>query len=165
MRCAPGGRGLVPVAPTSRRMIRRARPDDVSAIGAVFLAARDDMTYLPRVGDEVRSRMGEIVTAGRDEVWVAEVDGRVEGFAAFVGTTLDHLYVRPEAQGRGIGGALFEHAKERRPEGLTFWVFQKNTGARRFYERHGCALARLTDGSGNMEQEPDALYEWRPDRR
>ena len=41
-------------------------------------------------------------------------------------------------------------------------MFQKNEGARRFYERHGFRLVRLTDGDGNMEKEPDALYEWRP---
>ena len=40
------------------------------------------------------------------------------------------------------------------------WVFQKNEGARRFYERHGFELVKLTDGAENMEREPDALYRW-----
>jgi len=52
--------------------------------------------------------------------------------------------------------------KQERPDGFPFWVFQRNEGARRFYERHGCRLVELTDGSGNEEKEPDALYEWRP---
>jgi putative acetyltransferase len=43
-------------------------------------------------------------------------------------------------------------------------VFQRNEAARRFYGRHGFHLVRLTDGAQNMEQEPDALYEWRPPR-
>jgi ribosomal protein S18 acetylase RimI-like enzyme len=55
---------------------------------------------------------------------------------------------------------LLEHAKAESPEGLYLWVFQKNEGARRFYERHGFRLAELTDGAGNMEREPDARYEW-----
>jgi RimJ/RimL family protein N-acetyltransferase len=55
-----------------------------------------------------------------------------------------------------------DHAKSVRPERLELWVFQRNEGARRFYERHGFRLLKLTDGTGNMEQEPDALYEWRP---
>ncbi len=46
-----------------------------------------------------------------------------------------------------------------RPERLEPWVFQENDGARRFYERHGFQLVRLTDGAGNTEQEPDARYE------
>ena len=39
-------------------------------------------------------------------------------------------------------------------------MFQKNTGAIRFYERHGFRLVKLTDGADNMEREPDALYAW-----
>ena len=42
-------------------------------------------------------------------------------------------------------------------EGLQLWVFQRNVGARRFYERHGFTLTELTDGSRNEEREPDAL--------
>jgi hypothetical protein len=41
------------------------------------------------------------------------------------------------------------------------WTFQQNDGARRFYERHGLRLIRLTDGEDNEEKTPDALYAWR----
>ena len=41
------------------------------------------------------------------------------------------------------------------------WTFQQNEGARRFYERHGLHLIRLTNGDGNEEKTPDALYAWR----
>jgi hypothetical protein len=41
-------------------------------------------------------------------------------------------------------------------------VFQRNTSARSFYEGHGVRLVRLSDGSGNEEHEPDALYSWSP---
>ncbi len=76
---------------------------------------------------------------------------------------LDQLYVHPDAHGRGAGSALLDKAKERRPGGFTFWVFQQNEHARRFYERRGCRVVKLTDGSGNEEKTPDALYEWRPE--
>jgi ribosomal protein S18 acetylase RimI-like enzyme len=96
-------------------------------------------------------------------VWVFERgDGGVVGFAALDGETLSHLYVDPAAQHRGVGGALLAHAKARRPGGFTFSVFQENVRARRFYERRGCRVVRLTDGAGNEERSPDALYEWRP---
>ena len=75
---------------------------------------------------------------------------------------LEKLYVDPEAQNRGVGTALLDQAKALRPDGLVLWVFQKNEGARRFYERHGFRLVKLTDGAENMEREPDALYEWQP---
>jgi ribosomal protein S18 acetylase RimI-like enzyme len=74
---------------------------------------------------------------------------------------LDHIYVHPDAQGRGIGTQLLERAMAQRPDGLRLWVFQKNGEARCFYERHGFHLVKLTDGAENMESEPDALYEWR----
>ncbi len=48
-------------------------------------------------------------------------------------------------------------------EGFRLWVFQRNEGARRFYERHDLRLVELTDGAGNEEREPDALYEWAPE--
>ena len=55
-----------------------------------------------------------------------------------------------------------DKAKELRPAGFRLWVFQRNDGARRFYERHGLTLVELTDGAGNEEREPDARYDWRP---
>jgi GNAT superfamily N-acetyltransferase len=121
------------------------------------------MTYLPRLhsDDETRAFIREVVM--RDlEVWVCEEEGGILGFTALGEDMLEHLYVRPEAQGRGIGSELLALAKERRPAGFRLWVFQKNEGARRLYECHGLVLVELTDGAGNEEREPDALYEWRP---
>ena len=48
---------------------------------------------------------------------------------------LEKLYVEPTEQNRGVGAALLEKAKELRPDGFYLWVFQKNDGARRLYER------------------------------
>ena len=121
------------------------------------------MAYLPTLhtDDEVRGWIRDVVLPG-DEVVVAEVDGRLAGFAALDGDLLGHLYVHPELQGMGIGDALLARVKELRAGGFRLWVFQRNTGARRFYERRGLRLVELTDGAGNEEREPDALYEWRP---
>jgi hypothetical protein len=58
---------------------------------------------------------------------------------------------------------LLQRAKQRMPGGFRVWVFQQNTPARRFYERRGLHVVELTDGAGNEERTPDALYEWRPD--
>jgi len=86
----------------------------------------------------------------------------VLGFAGLSDGWLDHLYIDPNAQGRGLGSALLQHVKTLQPQGFRLWVFQKNAGARRFYERHDFRLEKMTDGSGNMEREPDALYSWQP---
>jgi ribosomal protein S18 acetylase RimI-like enzyme len=142
-------------------VIRRATPEDAPAIGDVFVRARDGMTYLPRIPDEDRPKLGDWIVE-RHEVWVAEDDGAVAGFIGIEPGYLSHIYVDPAAQNRGVGTALLAHAKALLPEGMQLWVFQRNEGARRLYEREGFRLVELTDGQGNMEQEPDARYEWAP---
>jgi GNAT superfamily N-acetyltransferase len=144
--------------------IRPAREEELEALTALFIRARNGMDYLPRVPAEaaapIAARMRE-----HDEVWAAEDEGRLIGFLAIEHSTsldapvLEKLYVEPAAQNRGVGSALLEKAKELRPDGLYLWVFQKNP-ARRLYERSGFELVRLTDGAENMEREPDALYCW-----
>jgi GNAT superfamily N-acetyltransferase len=143
-------------------MIRRATPDDADSVGRVFVRARDRMAYLPRIPEQDRSWLGGMFVE-RDQIWIAHEDEAIVAFAGVNRGWLTHLYVDPEAQNAGVGTALLDHAKRLEPGGLQLWVFQKNDGARRFYERHGFRLVRLTDGADNMEQEPDALYEWRPE--
>jgi GNAT superfamily N-acetyltransferase len=142
--------------------IRQASPDDAGVIGGIFVRARDAMPYLPRIPDADRPKLGGWITA-RHEVWVIQDGGRIVGFAGLSKGWLDHLYMDPDSHGAGFGSMLLEHAKSLQPEGLQLWVFQKNVGARRFYERHGFRLEKVTDGAGNVEREPDALYLWLPD--
>ena len=121
------------------------------------------MAYLPdtHAPEEVRRWIEEVLLA-HDEVWVAEDGRRVVGFFALSDGFLYHLYVYPEVHGRGAGSLLFERVKKLAPDGFRLWVFQRNTQAREFYEHRGMRVVDLTDGSGNEEREPDALYEWRP---
>jgi hypothetical protein len=141
-------------------VVRRALLADSAETAEVFLAARATMTYLPRVhsDDDTRTFIAHVV---RDlETFVAVRENRIVGFASLREDWLDHLYVLPARFNTQTGTKLFEEVRFQRPEGFQFWVFQQNAGARRFYERHGCALARLTDGSQNEEKVPDALYVW-----
>jgi GNAT superfamily N-acetyltransferase len=140
--------------------IRRAELEDAPAITDVFLAACEEMTYLPvlHTAEETEAWIRDTVLASR-EVWVAAGDLRSVGFAALAGEFLEHLYIHPAAQRAGLGTCLLQLAKERCPGGLQLWVFQRNEGDRRFYERHGFVLRHLTDGAANEEREPDALYE------
>jgi ribosomal protein S18 acetylase RimI-like enzyme len=145
--------------------IRPARPEDADAVAEVFIASFDTLTFLPKLhtNEETIDFIANKVMP-EQEVLVAEENGRVVGFVAMAhGDSLEHLYVHPDSQGRGVGGALLERAKERMPGGFSLWVFQQNLQARRFYERHGLSLIERTDGAGNEERMPDARYEWRPD--
>jgi GNAT superfamily N-acetyltransferase len=140
--------------------VRRATPADAEETAAVFTASFASMTFVPKLhsADEDRAFVRDLI-AGK-EVWVAEREGRIVGMACIDGGWLEHLYVDPARHNTGTGTKLFKQVTGLHPNGFQFWTFQANMGARRFYERHGCALVRLTDGADNEEKTPDALYVW-----
>lgn len=149
-------------------VLRKARADDAGPLTRLFLASRAAaMPYLARVhSDEATlAWMTHVVLPGTD-VRVAETseDGqtRIAGFVSLDGTDLEHLYIAPGLRRRGIGTLLLEAAKEAGPEGLTLYTFQRNSGARAFYERHGFTAVAFDDGSRNEEKEPDVRYRWSP---
>lgn len=142
-------------------VLRRATPEDASAIADVHLAARAAAPMPPGIHPEheVRAWLAQRLTA--DEVWVAEIDGAVAGYVRFTETWLDDLYVAPSAQRRGVGAALLDLVKALRPSGFSLWVFEVNAPARSFYLARGLVEREHTDGSDNEEREPDLRMEWR----
>jgi hypothetical protein len=54
-----------------------------------------------------------------------------------------------------------DQAKAQRPDGFELWTFLVNSGARRFYERHGFEAVEFGDGSHNEEGQPDVRLVWR----
>jgi ribosomal protein S18 acetylase RimI-like enzyme len=155
-----------PAGETGETLLTRpARPADAAAIAQVHIRSREaTMPYLPprrRSDAQVEDWVRDVVLAG-SRVWVAELGGRVVGYAAVEGDHLDALYLLAEVRRRGIGSRLLEAAKAHRPQGLSLFVFQRNTDARAFYLRHGFTVTAVTDGSANMEREPDMAMRWSP---
>ncbi len=146
--------------PTSELLLRPATEADAPAVAEVHLASRRAATMPPPVHDDDDVRRWLAGHLREDEVWVAEEDGRVVGYARLTDTWLDDLYVLPALTGRGVGSALLEIAKARRPDGFCLWVFEVNEPARRFYVRHGLVALERTDGSANEEQAPDLRMAW-----
>ena len=144
-------------------VLRPASPGDLPALAEVHLASRRSAgdAFPPGVhaDDEVRAWV-----SGWDlsayEVWLATVGDEVAGYARCTTTWLDDLYVRPEHQGRGVGGALFDLVTTLRPDGFCLWVFESNAPARAFYRGRGCLELERTDGTGNEEQAPDIRVAW-----
>jgi len=93
-------------------------------------------------------------------VWGSFEGAQLVGFISFRESWVDHLYILPSSQRRGIGTALLQIPQEQMQE-LSLWTFQRNVAARRFYETRGFLLVDETDGARNEEKEPDALYTWR----
>ncbi|MFB9377904.1 GNAT family N-acetyltransferase [Kineococcus gynurae] len=143
-------------------VVSPARRGDADAITDVFLAARAGLGFLPvlHTDDETRWWAEHVVLAEHDVVLVRDGNGVVRGFAAVRGAWLEHLYVHPEAQGRGLGTRLLTDVLDRAGDEVRLHVFLPNTGARRFYERHGFELVGTRDGSDNEEGVPDATYRW-----
>jgi GNAT superfamily N-acetyltransferase len=140
-------------------VLRPALVADLPGVAEVYLAARE--AAFPAMPPGIHSPVDvRAWTLGWDldavdEVWLAEVADRLLGFAHLTTEWLDGLYVHPAAQRSGVGSALLDLAKARRPDGFGLWVFESNTPARDFYLRHGLVEVERTDGSANEENAPD----------
>jgi GNAT superfamily N-acetyltransferase len=153
------------VSVDGRTEIRLAEVADAAAVARVHVASRlATMPYLPpqkrsheQVTDWVRDILFRIC-----RVWVAVRDGEILGYAALEGDMLEDLYLRPDALRQGIGTLLLDVVRRQSPAGVSLHVFEQNTGARAFYERHGFAVLDTNDGSRNMENLPDLTLRWEP---
>jgi GNAT superfamily N-acetyltransferase len=121
--------------------IRLARPEEHEELEAL---QRRASLLLPEYSEQLEANPDAIhlppAQIANGQVYVAELDGRVAGFAALVGGELDGLFVEPELWRRGIGAALVDAAThEARGKGLAVIVVA-NPAAREFYERCGFAV-------------------------
>jgi ribosomal protein S18 acetylase RimI-like enzyme len=154
-------------------IIRRYRPDDFDALNDLWRCARlhafpDFHARKGHTAEEDREYFREVVQV-KNDLWVAEVAGRPAAFMAIAGDFVDQLagdfvdqlYVAPEHQRQGLGGALLAHARALSPLGLRLFTFQVNANGRAFYEKHGFIVTGL-GVSPPPESEPDVEYHWRP---
>jgi ribosomal protein S18 acetylase RimI-like enzyme len=94
----------------------------------------------------------------RHAVRVARAGGELVGFVAADRESVSQLYVRRGWQGRGIGSALLEWAKAQSGGSLWLYTFERNAGARRFYERRGFEIVER--GFEPTWQLADLKYRW-----
>jgi GNAT superfamily N-acetyltransferase len=137
-------------------VLRRAHKDDASALAALNVLSwqaafagllPDDFLSAMSVTTQVK-RFSRILAGGPSvEVWLAEHDGQILGYAS-LGPARDEdaadaeelyaLYVHPDHWRQGIGRVLHEHVLrrfgERRSAGVYLWVLECNMQARAFYE-------------------------------
>jgi GNAT superfamily N-acetyltransferase len=171
----PDGIPGTAVAPADL-VLRPMRADDIEVVAGLHVASWRTAyrgiftdTYLDTVAEAERrthwTRRLAAPVATHTGV-VAERDGVAVGFCCLIadadparGTLLDNLHVVDRARGAGLGRRLLarvaeEIAARHWPGGLHLWVFDANTGARRFYERHGAQVVDRTvyssaDGGAN----------------
>jgi GNAT superfamily N-acetyltransferase len=141
---------------------RRATPADAENVAVLWMRSRraaiPNMPPPVHTDDEVRRWFATVVLRQR-ETWVIEQGRSIIAVLVLLPGWIDQIYVDPEHAGRRLGTRLVELAKELNPAGLDLWTFESNTGARRFYERHGFIAVDATDGC-NEEGAPDVRYHW-----
>jgi GNAT superfamily N-acetyltransferase len=138
--------------------LRAATEMDIDAIAKIMGDWCADTPYIPALHTREQDRKFITGVVATQDVMVADDDG-VQGFIAREDDEIDQLYLAQAARGREIGSALLDKMKTRSDK-LELWCFQANTGARRFYERHGFTIDRMTDGVRNQEKLPDIRYVW-----
>jgi len=124
------------------------RPGSSRKLTCVTLQLRParptDLEDLTRIYRSVRAEIGSHVAdfgldTAEETVLVAELDGRVVGFASVYPqeSFLHHLYVDPRARGRGVGRALLVAATRDTTDRPWLKVDPANRAARAFYQRQG----------------------------
>ncbi|WP_405389143.1 GNAT family N-acetyltransferase [Streptomyces sp. NBC_01102] len=128
--------------------LRPAIPGDVEAIAEIRAGVmRPDLERLGRYdAHRVRQRLHDAYTP--EHTSVIEADGEVAGCVALRpsedGWWLEHFYLRPKLQGRGIGTAVLAALLDRTDaEGVQVRLnVLQGSAARGLYERHGFTLER-----------------------
>jgi GNAT superfamily N-acetyltransferase len=146
--------------------VRRIRRDEIDETGRMWQRSqRAAYTWFrPEQFHPLEDALAyfrNTICEGRN-VWVARYQGEVVGVLALDGEFLDHLFVDPDHQGRGIGSRLLEKAMSLNPERLKLVTLQRNQRARRFYEKRGFVVTKRGT-SPPPESEPDIWYEWHAD--
>jgi putative acetyltransferase len=140
---------------TSEVCIRQALDSDserlIRLIGDVFaeypgcvLDVDGEMPHLRRPASAFAAWGGRL--------WVAELDGRVQGCVGFTVhegvAELKHLYVSRPARGRGLGNRLCElveqEAAQRGHHTIELWTDTRFRDAHRLYERRAYARGHQT---------------------
>ncbi|MEV2198883.1 GNAT family N-acetyltransferase [Streptomyces fradiae] len=148
-----------------RTRIRFASEADAGVIARIHMTSRSvAMPYLPpqKRDHEQVTRWVRGVLLKRCRVWVAVREAEITGYAALDGDMLEHLYLRPDVRRQNIGTLLLNEIRRHSPDGVSLHVFQQNTDARAFYERHGFTVLDTSDGDRNMESLPDMTLRWTP---
>ena len=139
-------------------IVRRATIADADRAAKVFTASFAGMGFVPKIHDAEEDRVFVRGLIANKEVWLAERDGLIVGLACWHDGWLEQLYVDPAHHNCGAGTLLLKHVLHQHPGPLQLWTFQANTGARRFYERHGFVAVKFTAGAHNEEQTADVRY-------
>lgn len=116
------------------------KPSDRQAVAAIYL--RDRELYFPWVAKPNLADFDH--DSNGEALFVAEVNGRVAGFASLI-RVMDFvhlLFVAPEFRRQGVGHALIKRMRQEAIGSLTLKCVIDNEAALKFYAGEGFAIRR-----------------------
>ena len=139
-------------------VLRPATGPDAAAIAKLLRASLSAFEWMPvlHTPEEDLFFIRDILLPNQ-QVTVVVAGESIIGFIAVNGDWVEQLYLDPAWTGQGIGSRLLAEATAGM-RSIKLRCFQANTGAQRFYERHGFRAEAFGDGSANEESLPDILY-------
>jgi GNAT superfamily N-acetyltransferase len=149
--------------------IRRAVPDEAVGLTQIAHAAKRHWGYpedwIELWKDDLTITPDFILN---NEVFVATVGDEIVGCCALVVSgslaEIEHMWLKPEHMGAGIGRALFEHAKRRTEErGANVLELSADPNAEGFYQHMGAM--RIGEVRADMDSQPRVLPRMRIDLR
>ena len=142
--------------------IRRAKPDEAAALTEIAHAAKRHWGYPEKWIERWKEDLTitpEFVAS--NEVFVAMAGEEIAGCCAIVLgrnsiAELEHMWIKPERIGTGVGRALFIHVKKRAKDlGLPALELSSDPNAEGFYQRMGAT--RIGDVKSEIEGQPRLL--------
>ena len=117
-------------------MIRKFENLDLDAVTQIWLHGNlDAHAFIPASFWEAHFEMvRDMLPQAELYVHENEAPRQIDGFIGLTENHIEGIFVAKSARSKGIGRALLEYAKSRRPR-LTLSVYQKNQRALAFYRR------------------------------
>lgn len=138
-------------------MIRALQKADINSVAEIWLDTnRKAHAFIPASYWE-RNFASVKEMLPQAEVYVYENDKGIQGFLGLNGEYIEDIFVSEEAQSRGIGKLLLNHAKGRK-SALRLNAYQKNVRAIRFYQREGFQILRSELDAATGEAECEMLW-------
>ncbi|GAA5770511.1 hypothetical protein Aros01_07038 [Streptosporangium roseum] len=146
--------------------LRPASMADVEAVAELRAAVlKPDLVRLGRYdAQRVRQRLRDGFTPAH--TWMIEVGGAPAGCVALRPAKdtqwLEHFYLEPDLQGRGIGSAVLSRLLERcdREAAAVRLNVLRGSPARRLYERHGFTVETEDEVDVFMVRDPLPARRW-----
>ena len=140
-------------------MIRKFETQDLDAIMQIWLHGNlDAHAFIPvSFWTEHFEMVRDMLPQAELYVYENEDTLQIDGFIGLTENHIEGIFVAKAARSKGIGKALLEYTKSRKPS-LTLSVYQKNERAIAFYRREQFAVQAKSIDEDTNEAEIQMLW-------